>query len=144
MNKNYLVDFEIAKLLKEKGFDEKCKQYYSQALFEGTNADWEGVFPKFSVFLCSGFHFNSKENTNNLWFEYSAPNIFKVIVWLYEKYEIWISVFPYNDEELSQTLWENKIIQIKDNYNDCGDYTFYHSPIECYEAAIKYCLENLL
>ena len=50
----------------------------------------------------------------------------------------------YNDEELSQTLWENKIIHIADEYNDFSDYTFYHSPKEAYEAAITYCLTEII
>lgn len=72
------------------------------------------------------------------------PHIIEVVIWLYEKHEIWVSVVPYNDEELSQTLWENKIIHISNDYNDCSDYTFYHSPTEAYEAAIEYVLNNLI
>jgi len=73
-----------------------------------------------------------------------APNILQVVMWLYEKHGIWISVVPYNDEELSQTLWENKIIHISNDYNDCSDYTFYHSPTESYLSAIEYILNNLI
>ena len=73
-----------------------------------------------------------------------CPSIVKVIMWLYEQHNIWVSVTPYNDEEHSQTLWENKIILINDEYNDCSDYTFYHSPKEAYEAAIEYVLTKLI
>ena len=76
--------------------------------------------------------------------QYLHLEIMQVIMWLYEKHEIWINVIPYNDEELSQTLWENTIIHISDNYNDCSDYTFYHSPTEAYETAIEYTLTKLI
>ena len=73
---------------------------------------------------------------------YVDITIAEVIDWLYEKHGIWIMVKPYNDKELSQTLWENNIIDISDDYNDYSDYTFYHLPAEAYEAAIKYTLNN--
>ena len=74
----------------------------------------------------------------------SIPTIAEVVMWLYKKHGIWIGVTPYDDVELSQTLWENNIIHISDDYNDCSDYTFYHSPNETYEAAIVYCLNELI
>lgn len=98
---NTLVNFEIAKLLKSKGFKAKADTY-------------------------------------------NVPTMSEAIVWLYENHGIWVSVMPYNDEELSQTLWEHTIINIDDDYNDCSDYTFYHSPTEAYEAAILYCLTELI
>ena len=121
---NAPVNFEIAKFLKEKEFNKPCKLYYKEdkKLYEGT-VKW----------------------INSMSLEMiSAPTITDVVMWLYEKHGIWISVVPYNDEELSQTLWENKIIHISDDYNDCSDYTFYHSPTEAYEAAIEYTLNNLI
>jgi hypothetical protein len=138
---NTPVNFELAKLLKEKRFDEECNNYYSQALFEGTNPDWEGVFPKYSVFKYSDYdyNYNSILDNNDLWFKCSAPTIAEVVMWLYEKHEIWISVDPENDKDTwFHTISYNKSETIFGNYNT------YNSPTEAYEAAIEYALNNLL
>lgn len=128
---NTPINFELAKLLKEKGFDKRVKGFY----------DTE-----------KELHINYTDEMNTKGFanrhlpkgEYSAPTITEVVMWLYEEHGIWTSVVPYEDEELSQTLWENKTIHISDDYNDSSDYTFYHSPTEAYEAAIEYILKNLI
>jgi hypothetical protein len=136
------VSFEIAKLLKEKGFDELCNNHYSQALFEGTNPDWEGVFPKYSVFKHSDYHNNSKPNNNNLWFECSAPTISEVIMWLYEKHGVWVVV---NID--IQNRWYFELFNLKDKRNAeilIDDEYWLNSPTEAYEVAIEYCLTNLI
>lgn len=137
MNKE--VNFEISKLLKEKGFDELCNNHYSQALFEGTNPDWEGVFPKYSVFKHSDSHYNSKPNNNDSWFECSAPTIAEVVMWLYEKHGIWISVQKDWDDSICLG-WEAKIdfsdgVRITETVNSIR---------EAYDFAIKYVLKNLI
>ena len=126
------VSFELAKLLKENGFDLYCQHSY-----------WKGELTLHTPGYALKDGTTSQANYFN--FErYYAPTIAEVVMWLYEKHGIWISVVPYDDEELSQTLWENKIIDIADDYNDYSDYTFYHSPTEAYEAVILYTLNNLI
>ena len=128
--KHLFVPYETALKLKEKGFDEPCRYVHDTW---NNIKDWlEGG---------EGEHRNSHQNGS---LYYSAPTIAEVVMWLYEKHEIWISTIPYNDEELSQTLWENTTIHIADNYNDFSDYTFYHSPTEAYSQAIEYTLKNLI
>jgi hypothetical protein len=145
---NTPVNFEIAKLLKEKGFDEKCNNHYSQALFEGTNPDWEGVFPKYSVFKHSEYHYNSIPGNNDLWFECSAPTIVEVVMWLYEKHGIWVYVecdcvgkdwFP-KFNSASKQVWEDddKVYKLKSPLG------WFNSPTEAYEAAINHTLNNLI
>lgn len=132
---NTPVSFEIAKLLKEKGFSEKVRSMYCEdKLYKDTKS--KGNYN--DVEWVRTWRNSSNDDT------LSAPTIAEVVMWLYEKHGIWISVIPYNDEELSQTLWENTIIHITDNYNDCSDYTFYHSPTEAYEAAIIYVLNEMI
>lgn len=125
---NTPVSFELAKLLKEKGFDEVCNNHYSQALFEGT----KGVFPKYSVFKHSDYHYNSKPNNNDLWFECSAPTISEVVMWLYEKHGIWITV------KLASGLFWWEISKTDKNLSPLGMNK--HTPTEAYEAAIAYFL----
>ena len=129
------VSFEIAKSLKEKGFD-----------YHLLYNDFANYYDYFDRSVQGRLHVSdfpeNKFPDENKWTP--VPYIHQVVMWLYEKHGIWISAIPYNDEELSQTLWENKTIHISDDYNDFSDYTFYHSPTEAYEAAIEYTLKNLI
>lgn len=110
------VSFEIAKLLKEKGFDEISKNLW---------------------------HFNSSDcikmsnkNSENLGF--SAPTIAKVVRWIYDKHGIWIS--PRFLEAPYCSYWiinnRDKSIEItKSNWLSLK---------EAYEAGIEYVIENLI
>jgi len=149
---NKLVKFEIAKLLKEKGFDKPVKNYYLQEekgnyLHEGFedsywgdnrivnwNKDVVGIKP-FEGFL-------------------SAPTIAEVVMWLYEKHGIWISldwmtrIKPYNSGFISHLRGTNKRLN-QDNFIVINDtlkpgYEVFNSPTEAYEAAIEYTLNNLI
>ena len=69
----------------------------------------------------------------------NIPTIAEVVMWLYEKHNIWISVDPENDKDTwFHTISYNKSETIFGNYNT------YNSPTEAYEAAIEYTLNNLL
>lgn len=112
---NTLVSFEIAKLLKEKGFD---------LLWVGPE-NWNNQ----EDFLCY------------------APTIAEVVMWLYEKHEMWVSV------EASILLKFNYIISKKEATKLLTiPFTFevinagydYKSPTEAYEVAILYTLNNLI
>jgi hypothetical protein len=136
---NTPVNFEIAKLLKEKGFDVPIRTYrlegkYFDFVYEGFeddywgdnkvvnwNQDIIGIKP-FKGFV-------------------SAPTISEVIMWLYEKHEIWI--YPCQS---TARLGFRCFIQ---RLNILGEIDIqndekYNNPIEAYEAAIKYCLTNLI
>ena len=154
MGLNKVVDFYTAKLLKEKGFDEECNSYYSQALFEGTNSDWEGVFPKYSIFKRSDYHYNSKPNFNDLWFECSAPTIAEVCMWLYEKHGIWVQS-PFSHNDFKPFCWvitttKRNLSEEEENRNcwlsgiDSEDIDGWDSPTEAYSEAILYTLKNLI
>lgn len=112
------VTFEQAQLLKEKGFDEICFSWYSDRgdrILYGVREE-----------------------------DFKAPEHWQVVEWLRVKHGIHIWVEPYNDEELSLVLYENKIIDTKDDWNDSSDYTFYHSSQEAYSAAFDYVLNDLI
>lgn len=131
---NTSVSFPLAKLLKDKGFNEECDSYYNQPLFKETNVDWERIFAKYG-------HYNSQSNSNDLWFECSAPTIADVVMWLYEKYGIWVSVdFKETDESFQyccRLIHSNNLPRIF-----CND--GFNSPTEAYEKAIEYALTNLI
>lgn len=72
------------------------------------------------------------------------PTIADVIMWMYDKHGIWISVVDNNPE---QTKWEFQISrrEIGLLYSS-GQYppTYSDTPTESYEGAIEYCLNNLI
>lgn len=62
--------------------------------------------------------------------------IMQVIMWLYEKHGIWISVFSTDDISMfSYKISSTQGHNYSPNFN---------SPTEAYEAAIEYTLKNLL
>ena len=113
---NTPVSFPIAKLLKEKGFDEKTKNHY---------------YDDGSTFI------DDIKNSESDHDEFSAPTIAEVIMWLYEKHGIWISVkLGYGHEYVVQSTQSPFSFIYSDGT--------YNSPTEAYEAAIEYTLKNLI
>jgi hypothetical protein len=91
-----------------------------------------------------------KEYNLHVDFKDSYPTIAEVVMWLYEKHEIWIEVNHIKTFGINRfhiTIW---------NYKDTSDYiTIYHddigpgykvwdTPTEAYLAAIEYTLNNLI
>ena len=130
---NTPVSFELAKLLKEKGFKSESKAFY----------DGSGEL----------LHYNHSNNEMQR-FRYEAPTISEVVMWLYEKHGIWISVSPvfeFNDgrkDYLTLQGYQYYITVITDNkYNQektHADRGYKNTPTEAYEAGIEYTLKNLL
>ena len=67
-------------------------------------------------------------------------NISDVVMWLYEKHGIWISVHYHKSKRFSVTICDECDNSLSDGL--FGD--LYNSPTEAYEAAIKYCLEKII
>ena len=119
------VSFEIAKLLKEKGFDEPCYTCYLNK--EVSHYDY----------LSTNF-----ELIDDV---ISAPTLQMAMKWLREVHNIHIVLHPYTDMEghnwsfifdkFTYGCWQELAIYITDSWNTYED--------AC-EAAIKYCLENLI
>ena len=121
---NTPVNFETAKLLKEKGFDLPCRLLYKseKELEEGIGVDYDWN------------RFNS----------YSAPTIAEVVMWVYEKHGVWIK---------SDVISINKVIKFYCSYYKIvNGFTAipsqldgnFNTPTEAYEAAISYTLKNLI
>jgi len=124
MNKE--VNFEIAKLLEEKGFNNESSHYYNEEGKYLFDMDFPALQP-------------TKPDKY-----FDAPTIVEVVMWLYEKHEIFIQLFPIGED--SKMKFYSKII-----VNDNGWVKIIHqissivnSPTEAYEAAIKYVLEKLI
>lgn len=77
---NDVISFQIAKLLKEKGFGEEGEYYYTKS----GNLEYETNF----LFL-----HNTEPD------KYDAPTVSEVVCWIYSKYQIWIQVSILKDDE---------------------------------------------
>ena len=123
------VSFEVAKLLKEKGFDWECIGYY---------VDDESNEVKYS-FL---------GETNSTWENRccSAPTHQMAMKWLREIHNYAISicldsyVVPFDNQ------YYILIRRRKDKYETIGpcEQVYFDTYEEAVEAALKYCLENLI
>ncbi len=123
---NTPVSFELAKLLKEKGFDKPCNISYDKQYGN----------------VC---HTTRADKNSELISYVSAPTIAEVVMWLYEKYGIWISVsfrstYTYYFTIVSVIKGEEDVFVFGDEKNILNNF---NEPTEAYEAAIEYCLNNI-
>ena len=130
------VDFETAKLIKEKGFNETVSRIYSNTgeiltlhdfgIKDLSNKDC-GNYPHWAFPI---------ENVSSI---ISAPTQSLVMKWLREIHSFYISIEPnpnkegLHDAHVRRNWWEH-------NWAGIG-YTSYEDAVE---AAVNYCLKNLL
>ena len=70
----------------------------------------------------------------------SAPTIAEVVMWVYEKHGIWINVERHEPKSLfNWVIIYQDDVAVKESRGNG-----YKSPTEAYEAAIEYCLTNLI
>ena len=131
------VSFEIAKLLKEKGFNESCYTYYD---------DIDDSINRFD----KGYHFN---NTSYPWgvpYDISkakkyvvAPTLQMAMKWLRKEHNI---VCNINIESRNFYYYSVFIIKssIEAQYQLTSQKPYFETYEEACEAAIKYCLEQLI
>lgn len=148
---NKPIKFELAKLLKEKGFDKPCSHYYRGGhllsfLHLQSNAVKESKF-KDRIKWLAKFPLGTS-------IYHEAPTLTDVIMWLYETYGIWIGVGLTDNTRafyFQPTIWTSKDREYHDedmidqaksicNYKDWK----FNSPTEAYEKAIEYTLNNLI
>lgn len=114
---NTEVNYEIAKLLAEKGFPQNNIKYGAISTI-------------------------GKDDNNDLVFgeTYACPNISQVVMWLYEKHGIWISVDFNPDIDRFFYVLRRRLHRIRLNTN----VDYFKLPTEAYESAITYILTNLI
>jgi hypothetical protein len=113
-----IIEFETAKLLKEKGFDEPCRWYY-----DGWAKKYVECLPLTAI--------------NELNGDIYIPTIAEVIDWMYEKHGIWLNVYEYKDHAAD----------VNDDYVYRSNHTNlleFKTPTEAYEKAIEYVLTNVI
>lgn len=120
------VSFEVAKFLKDKGFNEKCFALYNP---DGT-------------LIQSGIRLNNIQ-VGRVEGSYSAPTLQMVMKWLREVYELYIEISLSCDREDKNTkIFDISIFNLQNQrYKKLGNIQGYEQAVE---AAIKYCLKNLI
>jgi len=128
------VSFEVAKLLKEKGFDEPCHALYHNGedkIFFGLDVD--------------SYH-NTVLNMDC----YACPTLQMAMKWLREKYNLHIIILPYApfDRLSYHPGFEADMVYIAQLFrgiipiDEVGRSIVKLTHEEACEAAIKYCLEK--
>jgi len=118
---NTTISFNLAKLLKEKGFDLPCTKRYNK----------NGRLSKYT-------QFPENYNTDVWGEEVSAPEHSQVVMWIYEKHGIWIWVsmeLGFNTTFCWQLTGESTSSSYNSNFK---------TPTEAYLGAIEYTLTNLI
>lgn len=133
---NKPVNYPIAKILQEKCFDSQqpVAEYWEvdkiQYLFETYEEEYHSIHhedsPTNNVFLCL------------------APTISDVVMWIYKKYGIWISVnINQKMERFKADIFE--LLSYKctiDGRSENRQEYGWETPEEAYDAAIEYILQN--
>lgn len=136
---NTPVSFELAKLLKLKGFDEPCSHAYkeveSPVLYIHQDKKYNNSFEKeWQNTVRKNSHMDNAAINR-----YSAPTIAEVVMWLYEKHGIWICVLYKRHSQEKHFAYDIR------QANGIETYLWEHSsPTKAYEAAIEYTLNNLI
>lgn len=126
------VSFEVAKLLKEKGFDEKCYCCYRKKLVDNKIVDEEELFVSAHLMLT-----NSKlEDKSYRDIVYcSAPTLQMAMKWLREKHKITIGILFKEDRIYYEIHQNNEFVFGIDTPK---------SYAKVCDEATKCCLENLI
>ena len=130
ITENY-VNFETAKLLKEKGFDENCAALYHLRTGEIIQ---QGV----------GYVFNNSQWENFI----TAPTLQMAMKWLREVHHYYIQIMLDSWACGGHTGYYVVIQKTDSDFEmmlqDAVDEVFYETYEEACKAAIKYCIENLI
>ena len=146
MNKE--VNYEISKLLKDKGFKGSTHANW-WILHKDHHENYKKRLPvdESKVFFAkNSYDLDLKiqideEREHNVFHVLSAPTISEVVMWLYEEHGIWTVV---NVNIMGSWYFEHFDLKEKRNAEFKPTDTHYDSPTEAYEAAIEYTLKNLL
>jgi len=131
MGLNKIVDFSTAKLLKEKGFDLYC-------VFSYWNSELTSRTPGYALE-------DGTTSQENYWdFDrYYAPTIAEVVMWLYEKHGVWIYTWN-SDINMIFKAWIQNLRNKGIDTIEVPNIKIWNSPTEAYQAAILFCLENII
>lgn len=130
MKEDY-VSFEVAKLLKEKGFDERCIMFYHNNELTST-VNLESV----------------KENAScvfNSWLyegDYTAPTLQMTMKWLRKVHNLHITISVYTAS--NGIMYAYEIIKLGLTASLLREKSGFENNEEAVESALNYCLTNLI
>ena len=121
MIKEAYCSYEVSKLLKEKGFNELCTAKYCT----------DGRFDR------SFYYYKNSEINKDA---YNAPTQQLAMQWLREVQYLWIDIDPLTNHKWTWSIWfmNDPKLKIGESSQVISTYE------EACEAAIKYCLTNLI
>lgn len=137
------VSFKIAKLLKEKGFDETCRAFWKK---------WNG---EINICDCNSSHiFEYCHNTmlekynDNEELNIAAPTLQMAMKWLRETHHYYIQVM-LDSWALGDHMGYYVVVQKTDSdfemmLSDARERVFYDTPEEAAEDAIMYIVKTLI
>ena len=125
---NTPVNFEIAKLLKEKEYKDK-NILGTVRLSEPKYYDPNGIIHE----IKDAF----EEKNYKIEDCFNAPTIAEVVMWCFDKYGIWVYADYYNENGWFGVFRTKE--GVKKELFDA-----FNTPTEAYEAAIEYTLNNLI
>jgi len=134
--------YEVAKLLKEKGFDGACYSYYMTTKTLHTTFHSRVHVEEEPHFNSGGLNGMYDVNKSIIEDVCSAPTHQMAMKWLREVYNIIIEP----ESVWNGKKWEYLLFIVTPQNADSPYYEHnpYKSYEECVEAALKYCLENLI
>jgi hypothetical protein len=146
--KRKLISFELAKLLKEKGFDIPVYYSYTYSTKSKKHKEdgYSGPFgwKKGELNINEGYFINKHKDvdyTNKYWYYCAAPEIWLLIEYFIEKYKYFVQVSITIDDK-----WYFEIYNLIDKRN--GElpvpFTYYKTKDDAYHEAFKYLLIKVL
>jgi len=147
--KEAYVSYEVAKLLKEKGFDWECNHYY----MENISGDEHYLLPGSIMY---GEDYNKRLQQDDLGIhinvssgKISAPNQQMACRWLREEHNIHIMPTIGCDVDRTPRIFYGAVIvSFNKNgdicYHNPLDENYYNEPEDAVEAALEYVLKNLI
>ena len=132
-----IVSFEIAKKLKEKGFEDNCIGYYDYA--GKFHYNYESAISNKEIYFCHSKY-------DNIWHRdlVDTPTISQVLKWLREEKELHIEIYMYHNcylwEIYNTKIYDADFSQKSEKYSEIEYATYEIAAL----AGVDYCLDNLI
>ena len=131
--KEAYVSYEVAQLLKKKGFDEKFYFFYR------TDDEVKNIH---HAVIAQPLEYSKKIDDEVI----AAPTQARAHAWLRENHNICITIYPDIENGYEAVLYdiENDVEIVLQSFGVYGIHIYREIYEDAVEAAIKYCLENLI
>lgn len=130
-----ICGFEIAKKLKEKGFEDNCIGYYDYA--GEFHYNYESAISNKEIYFCHSKY-------DNIWHRdlVDTPTISQVLKWLRKKKNIFVVTFIADDSDTPLTYEIYMGTECLLTHH--GEYFTLQEWDKCNLVGIEYCLDNLI